>query len=709
MSIRFKLQLLLLGTALLPLLLVSWHGYRGTLELGGALAERGRAALVSRMTLHLGDSIEGQAEILRQQLAIAELALDLQALEVERRLAAPEPEAGPLFFAEQYDGDGLRPPGMSPSDRHTEIAPDGSTVPKLVSLDAQNFVLAPGVNRAGVGADLARLSTMLPVYQALHAAHPELFFWHYTAMDTGVHSAYPGHGGYPDDYDPRARHWYRAARDAGRPVWTPANVDASTRQLLVTRSAPVRGPDGTVAGVTGIDLQILRILETRLAGTAVSPDAEAYLVGFAQRPDEGGPGARILAHRRYDEQDWRARVELEWMGDAGTAPPPQVLQDMSAGRSGIVQSAYQGEDSLWAFAPIDDAGTYLLIVLPFSEVATEAARVARLVRAETAVQLSVAGALSVFLVALVLVSAVLGARSVTRPVGNLAGAAKRIAGGDFAARAEVGSGDELGQLARTFNDMVPQLEDRMRVREALALAMEVQQNLLPDTAPSLPGFDVAGASLYCDETGGDYYDFIDVSAVGDQQLGIAVGDVSGHGVAAALLMTTARALLRSRASQAGALGELMTAINRELSDDVRRGRFMTLLYVVLQAGASTVRWVNAGHAPAIVYRPVDGRFEEIDGGGIPLGIAPDWQYEEFSTDLGGVGTVLVTATDGVWESRAPSGEMFGKERLMEVVRAHADESAAAICDAVQRALEAFRDGQALTDDTTLVVIRVTGD
>ena len=245
----------------------------------------------------------------------------------------------------------------------------------------------------------------------------------------------------------------------------------------------------------------------------------------------------------------------------------------------------------------------------------------------------------------------------------------------------------------------------MRVRQALALAMDVQQNLLPQEAPYLEGYEIAGKSVYCDETGGDYYDFIDLSELGSGRIGIAVGDVSGHGFAAALLMTTVRALLRSRATLCGSLHELMNDINHNLAKDTHGGRFMTLFYLIADQNEPVLRWVNAGHDPALVFDCASGTFDELGGSGIPIGIEESWDYEECTQNQLNPGSIVVIGTDGIWETRNPDGEMYGKDALKALIKQNSAKSAAEICDLVHDTLTAFRGNGTQADDITLVVVK----
>lgn len=244
-----------------------------------------------------------------------------------------------------------------------------------------------------------------------------------------------------------------------------------------------------------------------------------------------------------------------------------------------------------------------------------------------------------------------------------------------------------------------------RVRHSLSLAMEVQQNLLPKTDPDLEGLDIAGKSVYCDETGGDYYDFLNVG--GDGRIDVVVGDVSEHGISSALLMATARAFIRQRASLCHSIDEVVSDVNRQLARDVKdSGRFMTLFYIAIHRQDDMVRWINAGHEPAIVYDASSGQFEELTGGeGLPLGILDDRHYRESRREIR-TRQIIVLSTDGIWEARNPAGEMFGRDRIYDVIRRNATASANKILEAAFETLGRFRKERTAEDDMTLVVIKI---
>ena len=240
---------------------------------------------------------------------------------------------------------------------------------------------------------------------------------------------------------------------------------------------------------------------------------------------------------------------------------------------------------------------------------------------------------------------------------------------------------------------------------ALNVAQEVQQSLLPKSAPVDKRFDIAGGSQYCDETGGDYYDYIDLPCLGSDVTAVAVGDVSGHGISSALLMAGVRAYLRSRASRTGSVAEIITDVNRLVAaDTMETSQFMTLFFLAMDASTRQLTWVKGGHEPALVYSPQSEKFEELGGAGIPLGVKGDWQYKDY-TKTAVAGQILVLTTDGVLEAHNQEGEMFGKSRLKEVIRQHTELAAEGIRVAIIEAVEDFRQGAPQEDDITLVVLK----
>ncbi len=297
------------------------------------------------------------------------------------------------------------------------------------------------------------------------------------------------------------------------------------------------------------------------------------------------------------------------------------------------------------------------------------------------------------------------ARNMATPIQAIIAGLQRIAMGRFDRPVQVTSNDALGYTGDIINEMMAGLRERDHLRSALALADEVQRKLLPAKAPVVAGLDVAGSCIYCEQTGGDYFDFVHDGPPAEGRLGIMVGDVADHGIASALLMTTGRALLRQRTALTGGLDRIVTDVNQALAADLdSSGRFMTLFYGHIDRPANRITWVNAGHDPALLYTPETGGFTELGGHHLPLGVFDDSHYEARQRELR-AGQVLLVGTDGIWEAVNSRGEMFGKERLKAVIRRNCHTSAMEIVDGLLHTLQAFCGEVTPADDITLVVAK----
>jgi sigma-B regulation protein RsbU (phosphoserine phosphatase) len=261
-----------------------------------------------------------------------------------------------------------------------------------------------------------------------------------------------------------------------------------------------------------------------------------------------------------------------------------------------------------------------------------------------------------------------------------------------------------------MNEMTEGLIERDRMRQSLYLAKEVQQALLPRIDPKIRGLDIASTSVYCDETGGDYFDFLAGDEPHTGKISVVVGDVSGHGVSSALLMATARAFLRQRSALPGSLSQIVSDVNRQLVRDVEEsGGFMTLFYLTIDAVNRKLNWVRAGHDPAILYDPATDTFQELRGSGMALGVKVDARFEENRKNTLEKNQIILLGTDGIWEARNLQGEMFGKEPIYRTIRQNPALSAKEILTGIFNALNRFLEDRALEDDVTLVVIKVTDD
>ncbi|WP_152054232.1 SpoIIE family protein phosphatase [Tautonia marina] len=502
------------------------------------------------------------------------------------------------------------------------------------------------------------------------------------------------------DYAPRQRPWYQAAEEAGGPTWSDvypwvrSNSAMATLGLAFVR--PVADAEGNRLGVLASDVGLLAVSEF-LTGLEVSETGRAFLVG----PDGGllasssgvaviGPGGSQVAAAESDDPMVRAVAErvAEESGSFGAIDdrePFELTLDDERYRVEVEPlSGVQGLD--WRLA----------VIVPEADVMGGVQELRRQ-----------AAWIGLLVVGLTLGLGIAASLRLVRPIVELVEGVRTIGEGDLDHRVRVEGAREFAMLSTEVNQMAEALKDRLRLRQSLALAMEIQQKLLPEETPALPGLDIAGHSTYCDETGGDYYDFLELDETTQGDLIVVLGDVMGHGIAAALLMATARGVLRTRASESGSLGQLLTHVNRQLEADTGGERFMTMILMVVDAPHHAIRWASAGHDAPIVYDPQSDAFLDLPNiNGLPLGLLDDSEYEEAVWDGLGSGHIVLLGTDGIWETRSPSEEEFGKDRLRDIIRAHRDEPSERISVAINDALKQFRGDSHQDDDITFVVVKL---
>ncbi len=298
-------------------------------------------------------------------------------------------------------------------------------------------------------------------------------------------------------------------------------------------------------------------------------------------------------------------------------------------------------------------------------------------------------------------------RNLTLPCGEIIQTLRGVRNGRFDKKVQVTTNDEIGYTGDVINEMTEGLIERERMQQSLNLAREVQQNLLPKRNLKVNGLDIAGKSIYCDETGGDYYDFISIEGADKQKIWVAIGDVAGHGISSALLMATVRSSLRFRASLPGNTASIMSDVNRQLVQDVEdSGQFMTMFFLALDTETRQLEWVRAGHDPAIIYNPRSDAFSELGGSGIALGVDAEWIYEDNKkTDMSN-GQIIFLSTDGIWEARNKHGKMLGKEPILNAIRQNSSSDATQIIDSIFDILDKFIRGVKIDDDITSVVIKM---
>ena len=458
---------------------------------------------------------------------------------------------------------------------------------------------------------------------------------------------------------------------------TSPRYDSLVTNKTVALVSDLKSETGRTVGKLEVVLNFDYLIDTILASGWWQSD-QAYLV------DDSG---RIISSARPDE---RRRL-----GDGDDSLEIKTLNAMKEKPYGTVLGHGFFTPEVSGFYRLEEAPWTLIVMAPAKKVLSSIIRF-RLYYFLT-------GTAFIFII-LLLIKQVMG--STVASIKALSDTAHKVARGDFVTLAPSKKKDEVGELIHSFNTMVLQLEERIRLKEAMDLAMEVQQNLLPQKPLQTEKLDIAGKSIYCDETGGDYFDFFQFPALGPGKVGIAVGDVVGHGISAALLMTTVRAFLRSQMAQPGSLAPKVADVNQLLClDTFESCDFMTLFLLVIDSVNKELTWVRAGHDPAIIYDPSSGSINELNGRGTVLGFDAGWTFEEYKHSGWSEGQIIVIGTDGIWETENPHSEKFGKFRLRQIIRQHSQFSSQEILKAIIDALATFRDTAPQNDDVTLVVAK----
>ena len=637
---------------------------------------------------------------------------------------------------------------------------DPNAPPLAVNYRTQSCFVLRDSNEIWTKPALEALATLTPVYEETCTHGPRGILWLHTSLDLGVHTTYPGGVGprEPSRYDPRRTEWYWRARPRFQALPPPGpdnpgpggeakpplgpggpppargpfdprkaaayfrartgaeatqgapSLDPFTGQVVVVRSAPVRYADGSFAGVTALARTIPEIFASMRLPERWGTEIERMLVLVDPNAPRPEMSVQVLLHDGLDKDQMfrgpRRGNPMSGLHSQDTEVLGRVVDDVLKGTSGVRVIEYKGRQCLWAYQPLDIPQVAALLIVPYDRVVELAQTMEQSLLEESLFWLE--GTTVILLAAGVgaIVLAALKARNVTNPVHALIEAGKRLGSGDYDAHVEIDTGDELEHLGRVFNETGPKLRDLQRMKHSLGLAAAIQQSLLPEHTPALEHFEVAGRCVYCDETGGDYYDFLPFDQEGHRRLGLIVGDVSGHGIGPALMMAATRGMLHVEAPHCVRdLGELLRRLNKQLAADAKEGTFVTLFCGLLDDRTRSLVWASAGHEPALWRHARTGRIEELPNTGLPLGVLDDSTYAQAGAVTLEPGDLLVVGTDGICEARDADDQLFGTARLRNLMEQGAGLTASQICDLIIDEVAKFVAPAARTDDVTLIVAK----
>jgi len=531
----------------------------------------------------------------------------------------------------------------------------------------------------------------------------------------------PGAFGYSKDYtapyvyrswnqlvrDDRGKHvtpyfvqdWYAIPQLMQRPVWIePYRAEGRGDVLMVTYASPMIDAQGNFLGVVSCDIS-LEWLTDLLHSLPLGKDGFAFLVSRNGTLISHPNRALILNESMFSLLDAQGKAILRSIG-----------RDMVKGKSGFIpyNTMFSGQHGWLLYQPIAANGWSIGIFFPEAELM---GKVAELSRIEAAI--AIVGFLLLIPVILLI------ARSITGPLRKLAESTRILAAGSLdAPLPQIAGDDEVARLAKSFVVMRDELKTHItmlevaatskeRIESELRIAQRIQMELVPKTFPPFPDrddFELYAMMTPAREVGGDFYDFM---MPDPDHLWIVIGDVSGKGIAAALFMAVTRTFLRAFFHEEKSPGKVLYRVNNELARNNEASMFVTLFCGVLHLPSGNFRWANAGHNLPLLLA-ADGAASFLPKTrGVVAGAMEDIQFTEAEMVLT-AGDSLYLYTDGVNEAMNAADQLFGNDRMQEVLVRYGQAGCVAMVDGISRELTEFVDGAEQSDDITMLALRYSG-
>ena len=702
LAIRWKFLLVMVAIAIVPLMISAWLEIRSVSKLGAEIAAESGRTINERTRQALQQSLHQLAETLNREASTVELIARLHAKHALAALTAKalsnRLQDEELLWAREFD--------TSDATDSYPIADEVSELP--INRERPSVFVAGNSGGPNIIEQASVLSTLRHFYHDIDRTHRQLFHWQYVALENGLVSTFPGHGNYPNDFDVREREWYQAQKLKRGLLWSPLHTDVATGIAMINVTMPLINENGEFLGVSGIDVRLSNLLQALQVPIKFEYNSEILLAALVSDETTHTDNLFVFAEseNRRQQRHWRDKPQPQRLQLDNQAQYESIINDLSAGRHGHARVTRNGQDYLCLYESLRTERGVLMMFVPIQNLLNPALRSAQQALISTERYINSLIPFATLLIALVIIIAFMGSSRFVQPINDLVAAARKVGEGDFRVRVNVKTGDEFEQLGAAFNDMIPLLEEHTRVRQDLTVARAVQQRLLPEAPPTFPDIELAGHTLYADQTGGDYYDFIELTNSHPPRLGIVLGDVAGHGIASALMMASVRALLHGSVQSLDSPSAVLKHINVNLADDLHAGQFMTLFYLIFDPQTRSLIWADAGHDPAIVYQPANNEFSALSGEDIPLGVDSNWHYAtDHVTKLNG-GELVMLGTDGIWETKSPSGELFGKERLRKILQDNQAQPVTDICTRILAAVAAFRGDLNQQDDVSIVIFRI---
>ncbi|MFC1563678.1 SpoIIE family protein phosphatase [candidate division KSB1 bacterium] len=433
-------------------------------------------------------------------------------------------------------------------------------------------------------------------------------------------------------------------------------------------------------------------LRNKIAGIRVAEDGYISLLDNSDGPDKG----KLVLHPTdegailYNEEFSHIMRILDEIDGNGKAPGygnfTRYRQQTDArGRQSEMKLGY-----FEYFAPWD----LVILATGYERDIFASSETVRNATIKVIIFVSLAGTIIVFFTI----------RQMFKPVQILIDSTKEVARGNWDVSINYRSNDEIGRLSDSFNDMVKSLRDNAKIWHEFQVAKEMQISMLPESCPEIKGIDISARSIPAKQVGGDFYDFVELDS---KKLGLVIGDVSGHGVSSAIVMSAAMSTVRFAAAEKVRTDKVLSLANSRLKKDIKKNMFVALFYGVIDLGNMNITYTNAGLPYPLLWR--DGKLSKLPRNSsnphYPLGIVEDCEYMENQHVLKH-GDVLIFYSDGIIDAMDHNQEFYESERFMNSINRNIDLQPSGLMEKLIADMNEHIGNTDLYDDVTLVVVKI---
>lgn len=586
------------------------------------------------------------------------------------------------------------------------LPPDNKNAGKLVLMrDFAN----DNIRLLDVKDEIGLLGNVEPMFASAMSVDGDIITTIYLGTESGVmisYDKYSDSGESQGNYNFFESSWYTQAKEAETLIFTDTYLDGYGRGETISCAAPFYDAADDFAGVVSMDVLISNINDSVIAMDHVN-GAYAFLL------DTNG---KVIAA----PGDFRDTVGNNIVTD-DNARLHGIADQILSGKSGIAAT----DQAYYAYAPIEGIDWILGVYFPTSVITEKTDNITAVISENTSdtaqsIQNSILLAITIFVAGFIII--VIGvyfiskvfADRVVQPLQILQKDVQMISEGNLEHRAKIIQDDEIGELANAFNNMSASLQEyiknlssvmaeKERIGAELNVATQIQADMLPSIFPAFPEreeFDIYATMQPAKEVGGDFYDFF---LIDDDHLAVVIADVSGKGVPAALFMVIAKTLLKNRAQMGDSPAKVLEVVNNQLCENNKAEMFVTVWFGVMQISTGKIVAANAGHEKPII-RKADGEFEIFkDKHGFVMGGMEGMKYKEYELEIEKGGCLFVY-TDGVPEATSSDSELFGMERLVQVLNEEKDAPLPDILKSVKGSIDKFVKDAPQFDDITMLAL-----